>query len=779
MVTTSILDRAHSRFLLRLRDLDLEQTFDLNLYTGSATREELAIVDSAIVHSDHSYSVFLLANNEIASRDGLLEINCETEENVKLNPIYGLSEKEDQGEWHYYQLVFDKGKQSLFSMVFGLARIRLTIEEEPDPISLETFDLPCACDRDDYKGIVSGMLDELIDTEDRQCIDWMFHPVRFEREKASMVESALAEGSSRSLRPLVELARKTARTYKRHLDFFSLHGHCRTVGREALVSPSSVRRLGRCELLWLAQNPDQLYESNCETALCHNGKYYMAARIQTERHHKSFDNLENRSLVSFTIEICRILARAISDAEKHVSRFQRTRCNLEKANIEGDLLPTLVLIDTYLDRETPIIDEARRIQSQFKNIRERLLKSFPDVLEIQYVMPRRTKVFQEVNPYADIHAEMRDWNAFGDIDILRDTLALHTWRIDKLYEYFVLFKILQQLRDFGFSPRGEMSTAIKQIEYSIEDSDDVFRNDKQVANVYSLIRGDERVTLYYQPVFYGDEREEHGIKLHRTTAARIHPYWTPDYLIVHERDAEISNIVIDAKFRSRTFVHWGNAWRKGNESRSDLTNSAFLDCILKYRVATCGADGTKVDALWVLYGREVENKVRIYQHSKWAKANYGGIFDGIAPLSPEVNCIAEMMAKVGIDKEPSGWGAVRVKTRFVGSGIHDEKAASNLVASEKRTRVKGDSGRFDVALELVGQLDSVLYDSELLFDVRYAQRTLGLSHAVLKRRRASGYEAKLYSSQPVEIGDMSGYMYVNWRPNNLNRLRQLVRKAKR
>lgn len=228
MVTTSILDRAHSRFLLRLRDLDLEQTFDLNLYTGSATREELAIVDSAIVHSDHSYSVFLLANNEIASRDGLLEINCETEENVKLNPIYGLSEKEDQGEWHYYQLVFDKGKQSLFSMVFGLARIRLTIEEEPDPISLETFDLPCACDRDDYKGIVSGMLDELIDTEDRQCIDWMFHPVRFEREKASMVESALAEGSSRSLRSLVELARKTARTYKRHLDFF----HCTVIAEQ-------------------------------------------------------------------------------------------------------------------------------------------------------------------------------------------------------------------------------------------------------------------------------------------------------------------------------------------------------------------------------------------------------------------------------------------------------------------------------------------------------------------------------------------------------------------
>lgn len=53
-------------------------------------------------------------------------------------------------------------------MVFGLARMRLTLEEAGEPLCLETFDLACACDRNDYETIVLEILDELIDTEDRR-----------------------------------------------------------------------------------------------------------------------------------------------------------------------------------------------------------------------------------------------------------------------------------------------------------------------------------------------------------------------------------------------------------------------------------------------------------------------------------------------------------------------------------------------------------------------------------------------------------------------------------
>ena len=655
MATTNTSGKACTHFRLKLKDLDSNQSFDLNLYQGSAARGELSIDGSAIVYSSRRYSVVLFANKEIAPTHGFFDINYEAEESVVFTPSKETLNESDGDEWHSYQLVFDRGgpdrdEPHLFRAVFGLAKIRLEIEGQDGSVSLETFDLPCACDTEDYRHAVSDMLDELIDTEDRQCIDWMFSPVKFEQEKASMIESALVENNSKSFKSLAELARKTLKVYKRRLDYFILHGHCRTVGKEALVNPSSVKKLGRNELVWLVQNPGQLYESTRKTALCRSGRYYMANRIQTQRHHKSYDNLENRSLVAFAGEICHVLARAISDVEKHVAQFQEIRNNLEKVNDNANdvLLPTLVLIDIYLDRENPIIDEAKNIQEEFRGIRERLRKSLPDVSEIQYVLPRRTKVFQEVVPYAEIHAEMRKWNDFGHVDTVRDTLALRTWRIDKLYEYYVLFRLLQFFRDLGFHPKD----GAEQVEYSLEGEDTVFHNVDQVANKYMLNRGNEQITLYYQPVFYGDEREEHEIRLHRTTCGRKHPYWTPDYLIVHRCDRKVSNTVIDAKFRPLNHIQWwADASFDGSENGSDSKGSAFLDCVLKYKMATCGSGGARVDAMWILYGRRAKSRVYVYQYSEWAKKNYNGLLDGIAPLSPEVDCIAEMMEKVGIGEQ--------------------------------------------------------------------------------------------------------------------------------
>lgn len=780
MATTNTSDRTHSRFLLRLRDIDENRSFDFHLYQGRVATDDLNIVDSAIVHNDHKYSVFLLASKELVSRNGLFDINDEAEEEIRLNPIRGVLNAADENEWHCYQVVFSKGKQTVFSMVFGLARIRLTIEEEDDPVSLETLDIACACDKDDYKAIVSGMLDDLIDTQDRQCIDWMFSPVRLDQEDISMVKSAMVDNSTKNLKSLVDLCRTTVRIFKRHLDYFMLHGHCRTTKREMLVSPDSVRRLGRNELLWLARNPEQLYESKRRTAVNRNGKHYMAFRIQTERTHKSFDNIENRALVSFAGEMSRVLAKAISDVEACVDRLQKIRDDLEGLDVEGNMLPTLVVIDTCLKREIPIIKEAKSIQRETRGIHERLLKAFPDVLEVRYILPKRTKIFQEILPYADIHAEMRKWNTFGRTDVLRDTLALHTWRIDKLYEYHTLYKMLEQFRNLGFSPDDETDPAIRQVRYSAENTDAVFRNERQVANVYSLVRNDERITLYYQPVFYGDEREEHGIDLHRATAGWKHPYWTPDYLIVHKYNHRISRIVIDAKFRSETYVHWNNAMFKGSESRSDLTNSAFLDCILKYKVATCGSNGNQVDAMWILFGRTDEKVLHIYQRSKWAKEGFGGVPDGIASSSPKADCIAEMMDKIGISKQV----LCKSEQQKNAQPLPHEKETSETNANpgtaspRRRARNEDDARQFDLALELVRELASIVYNDELLFDPKYSQRNLGLPHSILKRKPASGHEAKLYSSQLVEIGKLSGYIYTRWHPNNLNRLRQLVRKSK-
>lgn len=225
----------------------------------------------------------------------------------------------------------------------------------------------------------------------------------------------------------------------------------------------------------------------------------------------------------------------------------------------------------------------------------------------------------------------------------RDGMVLHTWKMDKLYEYYVLYELLSALHGRGFSPNGSLdANPIEQAHYSLDSR--YFQNETQVATVFRLVRGDERITLYYQPVIYGDEREEHGISLHRTTltSAGFDSYWTPDYLMVHESREGTRTLVLDAKFRKVSAV-------KFDGSENDA-KSCMLECLRKYKLETCGSKGTLVDALWLLCGRTQSYYLESLQQSSWAlKQRFTP--DGIAAVAPGANALSEFLDVVRIGTE--------------------------------------------------------------------------------------------------------------------------------
>lgn len=271
-----------------------------------------------------------------------------------------------------------------------------------------------------------------------------------------------------------------------------------------------------------------------------------------------------------------------------------------------------------------------------------LKRALPDVAEVAYRLPRRTKPFQEIPAYAALHACMRSWDAFGEFQMQRDGLVLHTWKMDKLYEYYVLYELLSSLRAKGFEPDPSAGNPIEQVEYSLDSR--YFANEEQVATVYRLARREERITLYYQPVIYGDEREEHGISLHRTTLtqAGFDSYWTPDYLLVHEVHGFVETIVIDAKFRKVSAVSFAGP---ANDAKS-----CMLECLRKYKLETCDAQGHAVDSLWLFCGRAFERSAEPLQQSSWAQRQTI-VPDGVASVAPHANALDAFFDAVGISEE--------------------------------------------------------------------------------------------------------------------------------
>lgn len=179
------------------------------------------------------------------------------------------------------------------------------------------------------------------------------------------------------------------------------------------------------------------------------------------------------------------------------------------------------------------------------NIRDALLEHFP----------RKAKAFQEIKPYAQVFQIIMSWFRYGNFSLEKDMLFLNVKTLDKLFEYYCLYRLLDMLMQNGFKPQS--NNASYSFEYALNNT--YMINDPFVANTYQLVRGKQRVTVYYQPVI-SNSRFDNGIYAYRTTAvSRINAsnkdefnFYCPDFILkFNSGESSIGDddyLIFDAKF---------------------------------------------------------------------------------------------------------------------------------------------------------------------------------------------------------------------------------------
>ena len=640
MATISTSHKKAHTWQLRLVDATSNERCDF-LLLENYRPASLDLASEGVVHESHAYRALLLTDASLDETEAWWSVNGEELVRVRFRMVQNHVEEVEGLRVHLYQvlLVFE-GQWFPFAMTYGFASIELEVlPDGKNPILLSTKDIACVCDKDDQEAAVLGMIENLTCGNDTQVISWMLNSEQKQTNRGMLIESGSVPESSESLPSFLALCETAVRSFEANLAFLCTHAHCLTRKSAVSVSPSEVRRLGREELLWLAQNPEVLRKASIRTPIKFKATHYVPTHMETQRPQKTFDTLENRAILAFAEEVSAALSRVLGESGESVAHLQEMALNLQRLNGEKGLMPALVVIQAALQHEQPLLDKAVALRRRVHGISHALKRSLLGVKEIRYRLPRRTKPFQEIPAYASLHAAMRLWERFGEFQMQRDGLVLHTWKMDKLYEYYVLYELLSELRKRNFVPDEAKGQAFEQVEYSLESR--YFQNESQVATLYRLVRGKERITLYYQPVIYGDEREEHGIVLHRTTltSAGFDSYWTPDYLLVYDSPNASKTFVLDAKFRKVSAVKFD-----GSENNA---KSCMLECLRKYKLETRGAQGLAVDAMWLLCGRAKERHLETLQQSTWAtQQNFTP--DGIATVAPGANAISGFCDAIGV-----------------------------------------------------------------------------------------------------------------------------------
>ena len=657
MATTSTLPRESGRraqWWLHLADAYAGTQVSFPLLEAYAPAS-LDLALEGAVHEAHAYVAYVLTEADLSgveaewsvNGEGAVGVTFQAAQDADTGTLAAPDGIDPEAGLRFWRIIpAGGGAWRPFALTYGFAHVELALGSGE---VLATRDIACVCDRSDQEHAVAAMMETLLLGPDFEAMRWMLADSDAPAPRRALIALGSEPDTSRSLAMFLELAEHVLQGFARNLGFLCSHAYRRTVKADVVVGPRQVRHVGRREVQWLVANPGVLRESGAGAPVRVNGAGYLPERMRTERPQATCDVLENRAVLAFARVVASALADACDEASLQVEGLRQIRDRLLGLCGEGGLTPSVIIIDACLSREEPVMARAQALLSRAREVVRALTRAMPEVGRERWRLPRRTKPFQEIPAYAELHLLMRRWDEFGEFSMRRDNLVLHTWRMDKLYEYYVLCRLLATLHGMGFdldySRAGEPARCAR---YSLADRD--YENECQVATVYDLVRADERLTLYYQPVLYADEREENGVRLHRTSAGSRHPYWTPDYLLVREAGDGRTTAVLDAKFRRPTDVRHYESVGVG-EGMDAQTESTLRECLRKYKLETGGSDGQGVDAVWLLCGRTAERDVWRLQASAWARVQGRLACDGVATLAPGVDALDEVLRELGIEED--------------------------------------------------------------------------------------------------------------------------------
>lgn len=653
MASISTSSSPSANFFLRLRERDKAGSADPNghsfpLFEQSTWSDAIDLERSGTVKESASYVVDLLSFEPLT--DSYLWFGVGNEEPARIYASATSSPVEVKGRnYHWYSLAIE-GDGKLFRMSFGFVRLEVLVR---DPISqtmraLRSKDIPCASTYEDQQKVVSAIFDDLASPHADTAMSWMLDVPHDAESSAAPLEGVL-NTTSKSLRSYVSLVERILAGYRASFPYIRGHAHSKTVKSETMIDAGKVQRLGHHELVWMARNSEDFYETAPGAGIAVGRNTFSMREIQAQSIKKDFDNRENRAVIAFLDAVCQSLVEVGRKAADAVSGMSDMLAQLEAMDESDELVLAKSVAKVCAEREIPLVQKTQSMRKEALRILRLYRQALPGVKGVRYKGQARTKVFQEIPAYAALFDLMGKWDRFGRFTLERDGLLLRTYRIDRLYEYYVLYKILDWLDSAGFAPCESTDMPIGQVVYSLDDPK--FSNQDQVANHYTMARGTEKVTLLYEPVCYADAREEGSNVLHRTSSIHtgsaisgfgFDSYWLPDFVLIHEPEGGRRSVALfDAKFTtvSRAGVH-----------NKPGVSSDFWRCFAKYKGSMLANDGRQVDHLWLLCGRMFEQQVEVLQDSTWARESAQISKDGAASLAPHANCLNEVFENVGIRK---------------------------------------------------------------------------------------------------------------------------------
>lgn len=512
-----------------------------------------------------------------------------------------------------------EGKQA-FLLLYDLVVLSFEIvyADETTEKLFSDYLLCVSRDQNDADNI-NSMLKELNDFDNTQISEWLFSNT--EKEKSGLNEGQWSNCAYRSLSSYIQLLEEIVTCYRCNYAYFKTLGK-HTIKKSSILLPhSSVKSVTISNFNWLMQNTSQLSQVPHSSGIQYRGKNYLPLKMKSDVSEKSYDVYENRIVVNF-------LYTVLTNANSIYKEFDRDIINEERilskiqSNVPRDYVAPIITIKSLqISFSKTMLKQLQCAVETLQNIYKQYISLFDlPVLAIKS-LPRKTKTFQEIKPYMQVFQSLVRWFRYGEFSLAKDRLLLQVKTLDKLFEYYCLYKLLIMLANQGYKKADKDSPIFK---HKYESGDEYYHNERDVANTYILSKGDaSEVTLYYQPVI-SEVCFENNISLYRTTHSKDHPYFSPDFVLKFNNLSDELYVIFDSKF----------------SSRRNIKKRYLPDIIAKYYRDVAVANPISIPKMvWALQGRVDANENKLYFHHKsvLAKQYAPATSFGIVPINTRID----------------------------------------------------------------------------------------------------------------------------------------------
>lgn len=275
----------------------------------------------------------------------------------------------------------------------------------------------------------------------------------------------------------------------------------------------------------------------------------------TQRDHPLYKE-ENRALLGFI----RHVLEQINTLRENLTSWLETPSNTLVSEI--GYIPSTIYVLQSIRQQTK---HHQHLLEQYQQELEKLLFSYQNLFrETSFALqeiPKPTLAFRSQSAYQQTYGLMIEWFSRSKEDYTGQQFIQPLIENNKIYEYYVLLRLSQQIQAEGFTlvKRSRFQYHAESTLYSECSHDNTFVfEDKHHCTI----------TLYYQPVIWGQQyspENSNGIALGRSTSLTIgthqeslrperadpQVFYTPDYVIKYCDGKRERYLLADAKLSTR------------------------------------------------------------------------------------------------------------------------------------------------------------------------------------------------------------------------------------